>query len=263
MIIDFHAHAFPDELAPRAIAKLCAISGFVPSTDGTVAGLQSVLKTSGIDAAVLLPVATKASQHQTLNDWARDAMGDNIYAFGSLFPFAEDALAQPELIKTRGLKGIKLHPDYQGFYVDDPALFPLYEAITASQLPLLLHAGFDPISPNLPHATPDRIANVVKNFPNLTLIAAHLGSYHHFESVMDELAGKSIYLEFSQAGTYESTANLQRLVSKHGAEQILFGTDAPWDTPSRVLEALYALKLPSADADLILSGNAKRLLGLS
>ncbi|MDY5955148.1 MAG: amidohydrolase family protein [Kiritimatiellia bacterium] len=263
MIIDFHTHAFPDALAERAIAKLVSISGFTPSTDGTVANLKERLKTAGIDAAVLLPVATKATQHQSLNDWARSTVTDGIYAFGSLFPFAPDALDQPEHIKARGLKGIKLHPDYQGFFVDDHALYPLYECIAASGLPLMFHSGFDPLSPTLSHATPTRLAKVVRDIPKLTIIAAHMGSYRFYDDVMRELAGLPLYLEFSQAGTYESKADLLALIQRHGSERILFGTDTPWDNPDRVLQSFLDLNLPNTDRELILCGNASRLLGIS
>ena len=127
----------------------------------------------------------------------------------------------------------------------------------------MFHSGFDPLSPTLSHATPARLAKVVRDIPKLTIIAAHMGSYRFYDDVMRELAGLPLYLEFSQAGTYESKADLLALIQRHGSERILFGTDTPWDNPDRVLQSFLDLNLPNTDRELILYGNASRLLGIS
>ena len=122
MYIDFHTHAFVDAIADRAIAKLentMMTSGYPdptpPVTRGTVGELLEKLDEWEVDRAVVLPIATKPSQEKTINDWAASAMSDKLYFFGTVHPDAEDAFDELERIKALGLKGIKLHPDYQGY----------------------------------------------------------------------------------------------------------------------------------------------------
>ena len=84
MIIDFHTHAFPDTLAPRAIGVLTEKSGLKPTHDGTAQGLVSNLDKNGIDKAVVLSIATKATQ---------DGKGNNI---------ADTYIAKAELFNSDG-----------------------------------------------------------------------------------------------------------------------------------------------------------------
>ena len=82
-------------------------------------------------------------------------------------PDAPDALDELQRIKDLGLYGVKLHPDYQGFLIDDPKMFPIYDAISSLGLPVTFHTGWDPLSPDLIHATPQAVAKVVKLFPHI------------------------------------------------------------------------------------------------
>ena len=97
---DFHAHAFADSIAERALSGLEHTSGITPATDGTVSGLRKKMKENGIDRALVLPVATKPTQQTTINNWAADIMGDGLYCCGSVHPDAEDAVQEVERIKA-------------------------------------------------------------------------------------------------------------------------------------------------------------------
>ena len=129
MLIDFHTHAFPEKIAQKAIEKLSfASGGLTPHTNGTFFDLKRLLATSKIDKAVVLSIATNAAQQKNVNNFAASINdGENIFAFGSVFPDAPDALYELERIKSLGLKGVKLHPDYQGFSADDQKMKPIYK----------------------------------------------------------------------------------------------------------------------------------------
>ena len=77
-----------------------------------------------------------------------------------------------------------------------------------------------------------------------------------------ELCGADVYLDLSHALLWMPDEQLLRIVRRHGAERILFGSDAPWQDPRDVLAAF--LKLPFTDEErrLILSVNAKRLFDM-
>lgn len=94
------------------------------------------------------------------------------FCFGSVHPDAEDWPEALQYIKNAGLRGIKMHPDYQDFFIDDKRLFPIYDAIAALELPVTFHAGWDPLSPDCVHASPAAIKRVAKLFPKLKIIAA-------------------------------------------------------------------------------------------
>ena len=127
MLIDFHTHCFPDAIAAGAVDKLAfASGGLTPYTDGTVAGLKDRMQRDGVDRSVVLHIATNERQQKKVNDFAASINGGNIVSFGAVFPTAPDALEELERIQSLGMKGVKLHPDYQGFSVDDEKMKPIY-----------------------------------------------------------------------------------------------------------------------------------------
>ena len=143
MLIDFHTHAFPDGLAQRAVDKLSAVSGgLAPQTDGTLESLKARMDEDGVDISVVLSIATNPKQMHNVNDFAaRIDQDPRIVAFGSVHPEAPDALEELERIADMGLKGVKLHPEYQNFYVDEERMKPIYRKISELGLVTLFHAS--------------------------------------------------------------------------------------------------------------------------
>lgn len=263
MLIDFHTHAFPDAIAPKAMAKLSfASGGMVPDTDGTVSGLRASMKRGGVDLSVMLSIATNAHQMRSVNDFAASVNGkEGIVAFGSVFPFAPDALDELERIKALGMKGVKLHPDYQGFSADDERLFPLYKKISALGLVTVFHAGQDYGFPPPYGATPEKMLRAYKEFSS-PVVAAHFGGVGCAEAVLDTLAGTGIYFDTSFSYAQLPKYFAERIFEKQGAERMLFGTDTPWHTPAQELCLLRSLGLSDGEWEAVTHGNARRLLGL-
>lgn len=266
MYIDFHTHAFSDKIVEKAMAALTATSDFVPCTDGSLGGLVSKMKETGIDGAVLLPIATKPSQHEVINTWAAEVNNKNgIYSFGSVHPDGEDALEWLDKIREMGLYGIKLHPDYQNFVADDKKAFPIYKKCSEMSMPVLFHAGFDPLSPDFIHGSPESLKNVHEAFPALTMICAHMGGMYRWEQVERLLAGRpgNIYFDLGVTAGEIGEKMLMRIIKKHGADRILLGSDCPWDDPANEIEMVKRLPLSDEEKDLIFYKNAQRLLGIS
>ncbi len=265
MIIDFHTHAFNPKIAERAICKLEKISGFAPYTRGLVPQLTDRMDEWGVDKSVMLSIATKPSQQKIINDWAAeiDETNDRIIAFGSVHPDADDIEEEIDRIVSLGLHGIKLHPDYQDFFVDDKRHDKLYEMITASGLPVLFHAGVDYLSPDAVHCTPQRAAKVIKRHPKMKIILAHLGSNELWEDVYDIIAGTGgeVYLDTSFTAACPDELML-RIIRKHGVERILFGSDCPWESGGKILEKLLRLDLTDDERESIMGKNAVSLLKL-
>jgi len=262
MIIDSHVHFFADKIVVPAREKLISVAQIPTYTDFTEADTRSKLLEWGIDYGVLLPIATKPSQQRTVNDWAASVQHGNIIAFGSVHPGADDALEELERICSLGLHGVKMHPDYQEFFADDENIFPIYEKMSELGLAVCFHTGFDPISPDVIHATPQMIARVSDTFPNLKIIAAHLGGWRCGDDSEKYLAGRNIYMDISMSDNFRTQEEFERIIKKHGPERVLFGSDCPWCMPRSVLDMLKKLGLPNKETELILYKNISRLLEL-
>lgn len=263
MTIDFHVHAFNPKIAEKAVSKLAETAKIKPYTYGLIDETIDRFDRWGVDKGVLLPIATKPSQHKIINDWAAQQDGDRIISFGSVHPEGEDALDELEKIKDRGLHGVKLHPDYQGFMIDEKKLEPVYEEIERLGLPVVFHAGFDCISPDLIHCPPERSVNVCKRHKHMKMVLAHLGGNQQWQQVYDILAGLDGELYFDTAFSMECDSRLmEKIINKHGAERILFASDCPWESSAKLKEKILSLNISDDKKEKILGGNALRLLGM-
>lgn len=272
MYIDFHTHAFADPIAEKAISKLentLVESGYgadVPAaTRGTVGELIEKLPQWEIDKAVILPIATKPSQQTTINNWAKDvqtAYSGTLYCFGSVHPDAEDAFPELERIKALGLHGVKLHPDYQGFFASEERLFPLYRKCAELGLPVVLHAGLDAASLDCIHCTPQMSAAVIDAVPELTLILAHLGGNGIWDDVEKYLVGRNVYLDTAYIEGNISDEQALRIFRSHGSDRILFASDCPWHPSCRERRMLERLPLSDKERELISHVNAEKLLNI-
>lgn len=268
MYIDFHTHAFADDIAERAVAKLentIMTSGYPkpvrPVTRGTVGELLDKLDEWGTDRAVLLPIATKPSQQRIINDWAASVQGDRLYCFGTVHPGAEDALDELERVRSLGLRGVKLHPDYQDFFADEERIFPIYRKCAELGLPVILHAGLDAVSMGSVHCTPQMSARVLDAVPEMTLILAHMGGNELWDDVEKYLVGRDVYFDTAFVDGNISDEQALRIIRNHGADKILLASDCPWHPSSAEIGMIDRLGLTEEERGMICSGNALRLLG--
>lgn len=262
MIIDTHIHFFMDAIAQKAAAKLKATAQIPCYTDFTEADTRRKLKEWGIDFGLLLPIATKPGQQRKINDWAALLQGGSILCFGTVHPAAQDALTELEYIKALGLRGVKMHPDYQNFFFDDESAFPLYEKMAELGLPLALHAGFDPVSPEVAHATPAMIRDVKRVVPGLRIMAAHMGGHAMYDDVEKYIVGENVYIDISMTPGSCPQEQFERIIKNHGAEKVLFASDCPWTEPRQELVMLEKVELTGVEMERILYRNAAELLNV-
>lgn len=269
MYIDFHVHAFTDSIAKRAMESLQAAgssSGLKAHTDGTTGDLEKLLKSRDISHAVLLPIATKPSQQTNINNWAAEVTKQGFfYCYGTVHPDAENRMEELERIKSLGLYGVKLHPDYQNFFVDDEKLIPVYKKCAELGLPVMIHSGFDPVSPDVCHCKPENAAKVLDLVPEATMIFAHAGAMCRWDEVETYLAGRqgSVYFDVSVVANYIKPDQLLRIIRKHGADRILFGSDSPWDDPENEKQMIKNLPLSDEEKDMIFYKNALKILKIN
>ncbi len=264
MIIDFHVHAFPDALAAKALPLLSKCSGGVkPNYDATISGLESYLAKNNVDYAVVLNIATNPHQEKKVNDFAISLLEKkNIIPFGSVHPDSPNALSELERLAKAGIRGIKLHPDYQHFFVDDEKMFPIYKKIAELGFITVFHAGVDIGYPNPVHCTPERLLRVLDLFDDAPVVAAHFGGWLLWDSVLEDLCGTKVYLDTAFSSGKMPPDYAKELIKAHGADKVLLGSDMPWSDTLDEVRFMQSLDLSAEDEEKILSNNAKRLLNI-
>lgn len=257
-IIDFHTHIFPEAVARKAVAQVGNHYHLKMRGTGTVDDLLESAVRSNIDYVVFHSTATKASQVRNINEWVASKAGGKLIGFGTLHPDMDDVEEEFERILALGLKGIKLHPDFQGFDADDPRMDRIYTAIS-DRVPLLIHAGDE----NLDSSSPQRLAHVIDKFPKLIMVAAHLGGHKQWEEALDYLVGRNLYLDTSSALQFMDIEKANKIIRLHGTNKVVFGTDYPITYHDRELEDFYRLDLNDREREDILFNNAARLLNIN
>lgn len=265
MIIDFHTHIFPDKIAEKTIASLSSKANVRAATNGTLDGLLESMENSGVDMSIILPVATKPSQMDNINAYAKsvcEAYPGKLISFGGIHPDCDDYKKELKHIKELGLKGIKIHPDYQGVMIDDVRFMNIIEYASELGLIIVTHAGIDIGLPEPVHCPPDKMRKVLDKIKPEKMVVAHYGGWKQWEMVYDYLAGENVYLDTAFTFDYIEEEMFLKILNKHDENKILFATDSPWSGAAKDIETVRNLPIKSELEEKIFAGNAMKLLGM-
>ena len=256
MIIDSHVHLYPDAIAGRASGGIAAFYSMPTRYDGSARALLGACGHAGVEKCVLCSVATTPAQVGPINKFlAGEKQRLGFAALCALHPQMTEAQLADTLAfaLANGLAGAKLHPDFQRFRADDPQVFFLYEALAEHKLPLLLHAG----DSRFDFSSPARIANAAGAFPDLTIVAAHLGGWSQWEDGARLLPARENVLVDTSSSLYSlPPVRAREIIRAFGAQRVLFGTDFPmWDAAGE-LRRLRVLELEEEEMEMILWRNA-------
>ena len=169
----------------------------------------------------------------------------------------EDITAEAERIAAMGLKGIKIHPDCQRFDIDDPRLYPLYEAVQG-KLPMMIHMG----DVHYDHSHPSRLRQVLKLFPKLQVCAAHFGGHTMYETAMEYLSDTSCIMDISSTLMFMEKGQAERYINHYGAERLAFGTDYPVWNPVCEVQRFMDLDITQEQREQIAYKTAEWFLNL-
>jgi len=254
MFIDIHTHAYHPKIADKVLAQLEGHYGIHPVGTGQIDDLLARAKKAGLDRVVVLNAATAPAQVVPANNWAISIHREypEVLAFGTLHPDYPDFERELERLWRAGIKGIKFHADFQGFRLDDHRLWPIFEALSGRFI-VMLHVG-DRLPPEQNNSCPAKVAAILRDFPNLTVIAAHMGGYLHWQYVLEHLVGKDVYIDTSSTLSFIDDDTLARIVDGHPRERILFGSDYPlFDPGEEIVRLRRRLSLRDAELEQILS----------
>lgn len=281
MIIDFHSHTFPDAIAEKAVNKLQAAAHTRPFTDGTAGGLLASMAAAGVDASLVLPVATSAHQVAHVNDASirmNERAGETgLYSFGCMHPDHPEWHAELGRLARAGVRGIKIHPPYQGADIDDPRFLRILDRAGELDLTVVTHAGLDVGLPGARQATPEKLLRAVKAVGPVRLVLAHMGGWRCWQDVERLLPGTGVYVDTSFSlgpmtplddGYYPDDQSLERLeeeaflrmIRLFGADRVLFGTDSPWEAQAAEVDRIKNLPLTLQEKAAILGNNAAKIL---
>lgn len=277
MRIDIHTHIFPDAIAEKALCKLTestrsyeSIYGVItPYTNATADGLLASSKAAGLDYSVVLPIATSPHPSHTINNFAAAInKRPGLRSFGSVHPRNPEAMQELERIKELGLRGIKLHPEYQNCYVDESATIAVVKKATELGLWVLFHAGRDIGIQGPVHCAPEHVARLRDAVPDAHIILAHLGGFNMWKEIEGVLPSLGVYVDtsFSISKFTEQWELFARMIRALGVDRVMFGTDSPWNDQTQAVHVTekffkeYGFSKPESDA--IFGGNAAKILGL-
>jgi predicted TIM-barrel fold metal-dependent hydrolase len=273
LFIDCHMHAFADKIADKAVTQLINYYNINTNFGGRFDDVMAAAAEAGLDGLVLLVAATKAEQVKPANDWVLAMLNQyqnrqktasqlsslKIAHFGTFHPDDPDWLAEISRLRSAGIKGLKLHPEFQGIDLASPGLKAFFEEVQHDMV-LMIHVG-DRVVKSNNLSTPTKIASILDDFPGIKIIAAHLGGYCFWEEVYEVLAGREVYLDTSSSLCYMDLALARKIFAKHGTDKILFGSDFPLRSPKQDFEMLDQIKwLSVEDKERILGLNCAELL---
>ncbi len=261
-VIDAHCHIYPQKIASKAVGATDKFYGVESHGEGTVGHLINLCKKEGVDHAIVQSVATTPKQVKSINEFISHEVSEScgfLTGLGTLHIDSEDIPGDISHLIGLGLKGVKLHPDIQKFAVDDERLWEMYEICQAKNLTMLVHTG----DYRYDFSNPDRVANVLKSFPDLKFIGAHYGGW----SVWDEASKKlsqfeNFYVDCSSSFGFSQKVDFRAITLRYDENKVLFGTDYPMWGLREELKNFLALNLGEEANRKILGENAKKLFNI-
>lgn len=263
-IFDAHCHIFPEKIAAKASVNIGKFYDLHMDYDGSIKTLMDIYKKVGVDKCLVQSVATTPAQVQSINNFIAESVKkypDMFVGFCALHPHMEKKEIEAEIDRavSLGLKGIKLHPDFQQFKIDDRKAYDIYEA-AEGRLPILFHTG----DYRYDYSSPKRLANALKDFPKLTAIGAHFGGWSEWADGEKYLADNpNVYVDTSSS-LYELTpAQAKEYITAFTPDRVMFGTDYPMWSIENELKHMAEIELSDSDREKIMYKTACKLLGIN
>lgn len=217
---------------------------------------------AGVDRYIVQSVATTPAQVRKINAFIADEVAAHngvLIGLGTLHPESGDIAGDIENITALGLKGVKLHPDIQGFKIDDYRCLKIYEICEREGLPILMHTG----DSRYDFSNPNRLLPILKIYTGLTVIGAHLGGFSVWEEASRQLCDiPHFVVDCSSSLGYLPREAAREIILRYGSDRVLFGTDYPLHAVGAEVEMLCAMNFSAEDYRKIFAENAKRVYGI-
>ena len=143
-IINAHCHIYPEKIANKAVLGIRDFYDLNMSLDGTVEGLLRDGGKVGVTHYLIHSVATTPKQVESINEFIAETVNEHpdlFTGFGTLHPDSDDIQGDFDYLIELGLKGVKLHPDFQQFAMNEERAFKIGEVVRDGKVPMLVHCG--------------------------------------------------------------------------------------------------------------------------
>lgn len=245
MRLDFHTHVFRPAAARVVIEQMCAQMGIQAAGTGVIDDLRMRLAAANLHGAVMLYSPPKPAMIRAANLFVleQQAAQPDFVAFGSVHPHAKDWEAELDFLRQAGIKGLKLHPEYQGYSLEEPEVEAMLRA-AAPHFVFLCHMGglVPGVTPATVQAAPHMLARLLDRVPGMRFVAAHFGGQYLWEEALEHLAGRDdVWLDTAAALRSIAPELLRQILDRHDPEKIIFGSDYPFYDPAveiRLLERI-------------------------
>jgi len=264
--IDFHTHIFPDKIAKQAIDALAAESGhYRPCTDGTLQGLLDSMKRANISLSLVANIATRPAQMKPILEFCKQIKNDAIHPLISFHPSndtydVEDMFGEAHVA---GIRGVKLHPMYQNFFIDDKYMYGFYELMASFGFFVMFHTGFDMAFPGNTQADVERVKKVANWFKDLNIVCTHMGGWKQWDRISCLSDCENVYTETSLTMSEISDEEFIKTISYFDEDRILFGSDSPWTDQKEMLDRTLRLTISDRLKEKMMYKNASKLLALT
>lgn len=264
-IIDAHAHIYPEKIAEKATQAIGEFYGIKMKTEkGTAEKLIEAGEKAGVSRYVVHSCATKAKQVRAINEFIKEEKDchPEFIGFMTLHQDLTEEEIYDELVwcKENGFYGIKLHPDFQKFYIDGADADKIYRVLNASgfHFPILFHTGDN----RYEYSKPFRLADVAKRYPKLYFIGAHFGGYRCWDQVDVYKGLDNVYFDTSSSLPFISKEQAKDMIEAFGADRFFFGNDFPMWNVKEEIERFMKIDLTEREREDIFAKNVKALLGI-
>lgn len=258
--IDTHAHIYPDAIAARAARSIGEFYQLDIEASGRLDTLLQRGQQAGIVKHLVHSVGVTPDRVARINDYLMSTAAtypDRLIGFGTLHPEMDDVRAEAERIRAGGLRGVKLHPDFQHFYLDGDRAIEMFRILAEMNLPVLVHTG----DKRYPYSEPARMARVLKAVPELKAICAHLGGWSVWSEAWKELADlPNAWVDTSSSLYALTPEDAAAIIRRYDGTHVFFGTDYPMWDPVEERARFDALPLTETERENIAHRNFETFL---
>lgn len=247
-VFDAHTHLFHLKVVENVKMKTKMVQRLRLRTAGVEDrtsrfSLENDFKSNEIIGGLVLPTAL-VHEVRAVNDSAFERVKDSqkLNTAGTLHPGAKNIQKMLRIFEQRNIRAIKFCSFSQRFSLQDPKTFEMLERIQEHNIhseskfflifDTLMSADFYFGSDPAHNTTPELLGKLVKNFPSINFIGAHMGGLlAPFKDIKTYLkpAG-NLFLDTSNGAHVLDENQYIELIKQHGPEHIIFGTDWPWFT---------------------------------
>ena len=223
--IDTHAHIYPDAIAQKAAGSIGEFYHMDIAGDGRLTTLLERGAEAGISKHLVHSVGITPERVPHINDYLMQTAAQyptRLVGFGTLHPGMKNVRAELRRIRAGGLKGVKVHPDFQHFLLDSDEVMDMFRALAEAGMPVLVHTG----DTRYAYSQPERMAKALRAVPDARAICAHLGGWSVWNEAWKQLADlPNVWVDTSSSLYALAPEHAAAIIRRYDGGHVFFGSE--------------------------------------